>query len=50
VQIETVIKEEIIRNMVKELEMKEELHNIEIIIIQALEAMLDKLVLDQVKE
>ena len=44
------MKEEIIRNMVKELEIKEELYNIEIITIQALDAILEKLVLNQVKE
>ena len=34
------------KNMIKELEIKEELHKVEIITIQVLEAMLDKLVLD----
>ena len=45
-----VIKEKTIMNVMKELEMKEELYEVEIITTKALEAMLDILVLKYMKE
>jgi len=50
VHIKKVGKDKIIKNIVKELEMKEELCKVDIIIMQALEAILDKIILDQIKE
>ena len=47
---EKVGENKFMKIVAKELEIKEELHNIEIITIQALEAMVDDLVLDQVQE
>ena len=45
-----VVKDKIMRNIIEELKIKEELCELDIIRIQALEVMLDKLVLDQMKE
>ena len=46
----TIIRENNLTNIIKEFEIKEELYNIEVITIQALEVMIEKLVFDQVKE
>ena len=44
------MRENDITNITKEGEIKEELNNIKVITVQALEAMIEKLVFDQVKE
>jgi len=44
------VKDNIIYNIMIEFEMKDNLYEVEKMIAQALEAILDKLVLDQVKE